>query len=65
MKTAGGSVRVGSDIEVAPYQRKLGRENEEKQLAELAAKGMTVTKDINKGVWYKIMEGTMGEFIQC
>jgi len=50
--------------EVAPYQRKLGRENEENQIAELAAKGMTVTKDINKGAWYKIMEGAMGEFIQ-
>jgi TRAP-type transport system periplasmic protein len=50
--------------EVAPYQRKLGRDNEEKQIAELAAKGMTVTRDINKGSWYKLMEGAMGEFIQ-
>ena len=50
--------------EVAPYQRKLGRENEEKQIAELAAKGMTVTKGIDKGAWYKLMEGAMGEFIQ-
>lgn len=50
--------------EVAPYQRKLGRENEEKQIADLAVKGMTVTKDIDKGAWYKLMEGAMGEFIQ-
>ncbi|KUG22821.1 trap-type c4-dicarboxylate transport system, periplasmic component [hydrocarbon metagenome] len=50
--------------EVAPYQRKLGRDSEEKHIAELAAKGMTVTKDINKKVWYRIMEGAMGEFIQ-
>ena len=50
--------------EVAPYQRKLGRDSEEKQIADLAAKGMTVTRDINKGVWYKVMEGAMGEFIQ-
>jgi tripartite ATP-independent transporter DctP family solute receptor len=50
--------------EVAPYQRKLGRDSEEKQIAELAAKGMTVTRDISKGAWYKVMEGAMGEFIQ-
>jgi TRAP-type transport system periplasmic protein len=50
--------------EVAPYQRKLGRDNEEKQIAELAARGMTVTRGINKAIWYKIMEGAMGEFIQ-
>lgn len=50
--------------EVAPYQRKLGRDSEEKQIAELAAKGMTVTRDISKGTWYKVMEGAMGEFIQ-
>ncbi|MEI7637416.1 MAG: DctP family TRAP transporter solute-binding subunit, partial [Syntrophus sp. (in: bacteria)] len=50
--------------EVAPYQRKLGRDSEEKQIAELAAKGMTVTRDISKRAWYKVMEGAMGEFIQ-
>ena len=50
--------------EVAPYQRKLGRENEEKQIAELVAKGMIVTRDINKEAWYDIMEGAMGEFIE-
>jgi tripartite ATP-independent transporter DctP family solute receptor len=50
--------------EVAPYQRKLGRENEEKQIAELVAKGMIVTRDINKEAWYDTMEGAMGEFIQ-
>jgi len=49
--------------EVAPYQRKLGRENEEKQVAELAARGMTVIKNIDKAAWYKVMEGAMGEFI--
>ncbi|HAJ26045.1 MAG TPA: hypothetical protein DCG53_02160 [Syntrophus sp. (in: bacteria)] len=50
--------------EVAPYQRKLGRDSEEKQIAELAAKGMTITRDISKGTWYKVMERAMGEFIQ-
>jgi TRAP-type transport system periplasmic protein len=51
-------------VEVAPYQRKLGRDSEERQIAELAAKGMTVTRDISKSAWYKVMEGAMGEFIQ-
>jgi TRAP-type transport system periplasmic protein len=50
--------------EVTPYQRKLGRDSEEKQIAELAAKGMTVTRDISKRTWYKVMEGAMSEFIQ-
>lgn len=50
--------------EVAPYQRRMGRESEEKQIAELAAKGMVVTRNINKAMWYKVMEGAMGEFIR-
>jgi tripartite ATP-independent transporter DctP family solute receptor len=50
--------------EVAPYQRKLGRDSEEKQIAELAAKGMIVTRNISTAMWYKIMEGAMGEFIR-
>jgi tripartite ATP-independent transporter DctP family solute receptor len=55
---------LNTAAEVAPYQRKLGRDSEEKQIADLAAKGMIVTKGINKGMWYKVMEGAMGEFIQ-
>ncbi|MFA5385957.1 MAG: TRAP transporter substrate-binding protein DctP, partial [Eubacteriales bacterium] len=50
--------------EVAPYQRQLGRDNEEKQINDLEAKGMTVTRKINKAAWYKVMEPAMGEFIQ-
>jgi tripartite ATP-independent transporter DctP family solute receptor len=50
--------------EVAPYQRKLGRDNEERQIAALAAQGMTVTRDINKAAWYRVMEGAMGDFIR-
>ncbi|OQB51944.1 MAG: hypothetical protein BWX99_02657 [Deltaproteobacteria bacterium ADurb.Bin151] len=42
--------------EVAPYQRKPGRDNEEKQIAELVAKGKIVTRDIHKESWYDIIE---------
>jgi tripartite ATP-independent transporter DctP family solute receptor len=49
--------------EVAPYQRELGRTNEEKQVNELEARGMIVTRDIDKAAWYKVMESAMGKFI--
>ncbi len=36
--------------ETASYQRKLGRDNEEKQIGELAAKGTVVIRDIDKAL---------------
>ena len=48
--------------EVAQFQRKLGREAEEKQIAELAAKGMNVTKDVDKEAWQKAMQPAFAEF---
>ena len=48
--------------EVAQYQRKLGREAEEKQVAELIAKGMNVTKDVDKVAWQKAMEPAFADF---
>jgi len=51
-------------LEVAQFQRKLGRDAEEKQISELAAKGMTVTKGIDKETWRKAMQPAMSEFIQ-
>jgi tripartite ATP-independent transporter DctP family solute receptor len=50
-------------LETAAYQRKLGRDNEEKQIAELAAKGMSVTKDVDKTAWLKAMKPALEEFI--
>ena len=50
--------------EVAQYQRKLGREAEEKQVAELIAKGMNVTKDVDKTAWQKAMEPAFADFSQ-
>ena len=49
-------------MEVAPFQRKLGRDNEEKQIAELAGKGMTVAKEIDKEDWRKAMAAANEEF---
>ncbi len=48
--------------EVAQYQRKLGRDAEEKQIGELAAKGMNVTKDVDKAAWQKAMQPAFAEF---
>jgi len=42
--------------EVAQYQRKLGRDMEEKQVAELSARGMKVERQIDKAAWRKAMQ---------
>jgi len=42
--------------EVAQYQRKLGRDMEEKQVAELSERGMSVEKKIDKAAWRKVMQ---------
>ncbi len=42
--------------EVAQYQRKLGRDAEEKQIAELSARGMKVERKIDKAAWRKAMQ---------
>lgn len=50
-------------LETAVYQRKLGRDNEQKQIAELAERGMVVTKDVDKAAWLKAMKPALEEFI--
>ncbi|HPC02462.1 MAG TPA: TRAP transporter substrate-binding protein [Syntrophales bacterium] len=42
--------------EVAGYQRRLGRDMEEKQLAELAGRGMKIEKNIDKAAWRSAMQ---------
>lgn len=49
-------------LEVAQFQRKLGREAEEKQLSELATKGMAISRDIDKAAWQKAMQPAFDEF---
>jgi len=50
--------------ETARYERQLGRDAEEKQVAELAARGMVVTKDIDREVWRKAMAPAIEKYLQ-
>ena len=47
--------------EVAQYQRKLGRDMEEKQVAELSERGMTVEREIDKAAWRKAMQPVISQ----
>ena len=47
--------------EVAQYQRKLGRDMEEKQVAELSERGMTVERRIDKAAWRKAMQPVISQ----
>lgn len=49
-------------LEVARFQRRLGRENEARQIAELAEKGMIVTKQIDRAAWQKAMAPDLREY---
>lgn len=49
-------------LEVAQFERKLGRDAEEKQVAELTSRGMAVTKDVDKAAWQKAMQPAFDEF---
>ncbi|MHB1044101.1 MAG: TRAP transporter substrate-binding protein [Eubacteriales bacterium] len=49
-------------LEVAPWQRKLGRENEEKIVADLEQKGVTVVREVDKAAWQKAMQPASEEF---
>ncbi|MCG0278170.1 MAG: TRAP transporter substrate-binding protein [Thermanaeromonas sp.] len=48
--------------ELAPWQRKLGRDNEQKILSELEAKGMQIERNIDKALWQKAMQPAFDEF---
>ncbi len=48
--------------EVAPWQRKLGRDNEQKMMAELEQKNMVIIRDIDKAAWQKAMQPAFEEF---
>lgn len=48
--------------EMAKYQRKLGRDAEDKQVGELAGKGMNVTKNVDKAAWQQAMQPAFAEF---
>jgi tripartite ATP-independent transporter DctP family solute receptor len=51
-------------LELAQYERKLGRDAEEKQIAELVAGGMVVTKDIDREAWRNAMAPVIEKYVQ-
>jgi len=49
-------------MEVAQFQRKVNRDAEEAKLKEMAGKGLTVIRDVNKPAWQKAMQPAFDEF---
>lgn len=48
--------------EVAIFERKLNRDDEEKKLKEMEGKGLVVTRDVDKAAWQKAMQPAFDEF---
>lgn len=48
--------------EVALFERKLNRDDEEKKLKEMEGKGLVVVRDVNKAAWQKSMQPAFDEF---
>ena len=48
--------------EVGIFERKLNRDDEEKKLKEMEAKGLVVVRDVNKAAWQKSMQPAFDEF---
>jgi TRAP-type C4-dicarboxylate transport system substrate-binding protein len=47
--------------EVARYQRQLGRDMEEKQIAEVSDRGMKVERNIDKRAWRSAMQPVISQ----
>ncbi|MCX7817018.1 MAG: TRAP transporter substrate-binding protein [Syntrophales bacterium] len=61
MKPEDQDIFLKAALEVAPYQRKLGRDNEAKQIEELKQKGMHVI-EIDKTLWRNAMSSALAEY---
>mgnify|MGYP003586494520 CR=1 FL=1 len=48
--------------EVAQYERKLNRDQEEAKLKEMEGKGLVVVRDVDKAAWQKAMQPAFEEF---
>ena len=48
--------------EVAVFERKLNRDDEEKKLKEMEGKGLVVVRDVNTAAWQKAMQPAYDEF---
>ncbi|MDF2813940.1 MAG: dicarboxylate transporter, DctP subunit [Paenibacillus sp.] len=49
-------------MEVAQFQRKLNRDDEDKKLKEMEGKGLVVIRDADKAAWQKAMQPAFDEF---
>ena len=49
-------------MEVAKFQRKINRDDEEAKLKEMAKQGVTVTRDVDRESFKKAMAPVYGEF---
>ncbi|MEI7612883.1 MAG: TRAP transporter substrate-binding protein [Betaproteobacteria bacterium] len=49
-------------LEVAQFERKINRDDEEKKLKEMEGKGLVVVRDVNKAAWQKSMQPAFDEF---
>jgi TRAP-type C4-dicarboxylate transport system substrate-binding protein len=49
-------------LEVAAFQRKLNRDDEEKKLKEMAGKGLVVIRDVDKASFAKAMQPAFVEW---
>ena len=62
MPQADQAMLLKTALEVAQYERKLGREAEAKQVSELTSRGMMITKEVDKAAWQKAMQPAFDEF---
>lgn len=64
MPRADQELLVKTAREVAPYQRKLGRDQEAKWVAELRGKGMEVVDKVDATAWQKAMKPVFDKYAQ-
>ena len=57
-----GNLFLKTGMEVAKFQRKINRDEEEAKLKEVAKQGVTVTRDVDRAGFRKAMAPVYGEF---
>ncbi len=62
MPKADQEIFMKTAMECAKFQRKLNRDDEEKKLKEMAGKGLTIIRDVNKASFAKAMSPAMAEW---
>lgn len=62
MPKADQDILLKAAQEVAQYERKLNRDQEEAKLKEMEGKGLVVVRDVDKAAWQKAMQPAFEEF---